>query len=139
MEEKYDPMECKGRLDCIFVQNAPPYSSPSGSSVDSRGKYKDVEGCIHKVSEVKVPSSGSRYFDFKVQERDESRRVVCFVADNWHEVKEKENSKSAVRLTSLSPQKRKYEPDTTEYRFNNYSKVMATKNLSLPWNDISGT
>jgi len=98
-----------------------------------------VEGYIHKVSEVKVPSSGSRYFDFKVQERDESRRVVCFVADKWHEVKEKENSKSAVRLTSLSPQKRKYEPDTTEYRFNNYSKVMATNNLSFPWNDISGT
>lgn len=40
-------------------------SLPSGSSVDSRGKYKDVEGYIHKVSEVKVPSSGSRYFDFK--------------------------------------------------------------------------
>ena len=27
MEEKYDPMECKGRLDCIFVQNAPPYTT----------------------------------------------------------------------------------------------------------------
>ena len=107
-------------------------SSPSGSSIDSRGKYKDVEGYIHKVSEVKVPSSGSRYFDFKVQERDESRRVVCFVADKWHKVKEKENSKSAVRLASLSPQKRKYEPDTMEYRSNNYSKVMGTKNLSFP-------
>ena len=28
MEEKYDPMACKGRLDCIFVQNAPPYVKP---------------------------------------------------------------------------------------------------------------
>ena len=25
MEERYDPMECKSQLDCIFVQNAPPY------------------------------------------------------------------------------------------------------------------
>ena len=24
MEWNYDPMECKWRLDCIFVQNAPP-------------------------------------------------------------------------------------------------------------------
>ena len=72
-----------------------------------------------------MPLSGSRYFDFKVQERDETRRVVSFIAGKWHEVKEKENSKSAVRLASLSPQKCKYEPDSTEYRFNNYSKVMA--------------
>ena len=27
MEHEYDPMECKSRLDCIFVQNAPPYCS----------------------------------------------------------------------------------------------------------------
>ena len=27
MEHGYDPMECKSRLDCIFVQNAPPYLS----------------------------------------------------------------------------------------------------------------
>ena len=27
MEHGYDPMECKSRLDCIFVQNAPPYPS----------------------------------------------------------------------------------------------------------------
>ena len=25
MEHGYDPMECKSQLDCIFVQNAPPY------------------------------------------------------------------------------------------------------------------
>ena len=25
MEHGYDPMECKSWLDCIFVQNAPPY------------------------------------------------------------------------------------------------------------------
>lgn len=111
-------------------------SSPSGSS--STSKYKDIEGYIHKVSPIKVPSSGSRYFDFKVQERDESRRVVCFIPDKLDEVKEKQDSKAAVRLLSLSPQKRKYEPDSTEYRFNNYSKVIATKNLSFPWKDISG-
>ena len=27
MEHGYDPMECKSRLDYIFVQNAPPYKS----------------------------------------------------------------------------------------------------------------
>ena len=27
MEHGYDPMECKWRLDCIFVQNAPPYKT----------------------------------------------------------------------------------------------------------------
>ena len=27
MEHGYDPMECKSRLDCIFVQNAPPHPS----------------------------------------------------------------------------------------------------------------
>lgn len=53
-------------------------------------------------------------------------------------MKKKENSKSAVHLTSVSPQKRKYEPDTTEYRLNNYFKVMVTKNLSFPWNNITG-
>lgn len=53
-------------------------------------------------------------------------------------MKKKENSKSAVHLTSVSPQKRKYEPDTTEYRLNNYSKVMVTKNLSFLWNNITG-
>ena len=26
-EHRYDPMECKWRIDCIFVQNAPPYIS----------------------------------------------------------------------------------------------------------------
>ena len=25
MEHGYDPVECKSQLDCIFVQNAPPY------------------------------------------------------------------------------------------------------------------
>ena len=82
-------------------------SSPSGFSVDSRGKYKDMEGYIHKVSDVKVPPLGLRYFDFKVQERDECRRVVCFFADKWQEVKEKENSKAAVsKAASLSPRLR---------------------------------
>ena len=45
--------------------------SPSGSSADLRGKY--VDGHIHKVFEVKVPSSGSRYFDskYKTEIKDE--------------------------------------------------------------------
>ena len=38
---------------------------------------------------------------------------------------------------NVSPQKRKYVPDTTEYRFNNYSKITVVKNLAFPWKDIS--
>lgn len=46
--------------------------SPSGSSADSRGKY--VDGYIHKVFEVKVPTSESRYFDskYKTEMTDEA-------------------------------------------------------------------
>ena len=111
----------------------------SGSSGNKKDiKVNDVEGYIHEVSEVKIPAWGSRYFDFKIQEREENRRVVCFSPDKRDGMKEKEISKSPVRLLSLSPQKRKYEPDSTEYKYTNYSKVMVTKNLAFPWKGIPG-
>ena len=53
-------------------------------------------------------------------------------------VKGKQDLKAGAHLLSLSPPKLKYEPESTEYRFNSYSKVIATKNLSFPWKDISG-
>ena len=42
MEHEYDPMECKSRLDCIFVQNAPPYPFfyPSNTKEYQISKFK---------------------------------------------------------------------------------------------------
>ena len=39
MEHGYDPMECKLRLDCIFVQNAPPYNCPA----DNCAQNEDIQ------------------------------------------------------------------------------------------------
>ena len=38
MEHGYNPMECKSRLDCIFVQNAPPYSIYLSSHLSTRAR-----------------------------------------------------------------------------------------------------
>ena len=40
--------------------------------------YNNVDGYVHKVSELKNPLSAHRYFDFKVQRVDEQNRVVWF-------------------------------------------------------------
>jgi hypothetical protein len=100
-------------------------------------KLANVDGYIHAVSEVKSSPSGVRYFDFKIQERDEKRRAVCFSPDKRDAIKEKEECKSPVRLLNVSPQKRKFEPDSTEYKLTNQSKIMVTKNLTFPWADMS--
>lgn len=42
-----------------------------------------------------------------------------------------------MKLLNVSPQKRKFDPNTQEYRFNNYSKVVATQRVPFPWKDIS--
>ena len=59
--------------------------------------------------------------------------MICFSADKRDAIKEKESCKSPVRLLSVSPQKRKYDPDQTKYKFTNCSKVLVTKNLAFPW------
>jgi len=51
-----------------------------------------------KVSEVKIPARGSRYFNFTLQERDEKHRVVCFHPDKRDDLKQKEESKLPVRI-----------------------------------------
>jgi hypothetical protein len=99
-------------------------------------KLENVDGYIHAVSGVKNSPSGVRYFDFKIQERDEKRRAVCFSPDKRDAIKEKEECKSPVRLLNVSPQKRKFEPDATEYKLTHQSKVVVTKNLSFPWADL---
>ena len=44
MEPGYDPMECKSRLDCIFVQNAPPYRRLCGGVGEN--PIMKGQGCI---------------------------------------------------------------------------------------------
>ena len=62
--------------------------------------------------------------------------MCCFSPNQRDDIKEKELNKSHVRLMNVSLQKRKYVPDTTEYRFNNYSKITVVKNLAFPWKDV---
>ena len=99
---------------------------------------KDVEGYVHNVSDVKLPASGYRYFDFRMQERDTDKRVVCFSPEKQTMLKEKERSKEPITLMNVSPQKRKFQPGVTDYKMNNKSKVFVKKNLSFPWKDIGG-
>ena len=97
-------------------------------------KLTNVDGYIHAVYEVKSSASGVHYFDFKIQERDEKRQAICFSPEKRDAIKEE--CKSPVQLLNVSPQKRKFEPDSTEYKLTNQSKVMVTKNLMFPWADL---
>ena len=108
----------------------------AGKSGKSTGAMQDVEGYIHNVSPIKTPASGNRYFDFKIQERIDTTRVVCFHPDKQETLKQKEAAKSPVRIVSVSPQKRKYEPDTVEYKMGNKSKVINTTNMPFPWAEV---
>lgn len=108
------------------------------SQRSAKPQVKDIEGYVHEVSELKIPRSGTanRYFDFTIQENERTRRVCCFSPNQRDDIKEKELNKSPIRLMNVSPQKRKYVPDTTEYPFNNYSKITVFKNLAFPWKDV---
>ena len=46
MEHGYDPMECKSRLDCIFVQNAPPYIVAMFFEIGPIGRFFGTD-CLH--------------------------------------------------------------------------------------------
>ena len=72
-----------------------------------KNAFKDVQGYIHGVSDVKTPANpnSTRYFDFILQEGDEERQVVCFSANKHDEVKQQEKSKLPVHLSNMSPQK----------------------------------
>ena len=97
----------------------------------------ELEGYVHQVSEIKTPSSGTRYFDFNIQQQDVRKRVVCFSSQKRDDLKHKQESKTLVKLLNVSPHKRKFDPNTQEYRLNNYSKVVATQRVPFPWKDIS--
>ena len=100
---------------------------------NSKAVCKDVEGYIHEVSSVKTPASGHRYFDFVVQERHDSRRVVCSSPEKRENVKKKESGKTPVRLLNVSPQKRRFHPYGTEYKMGVKSKVVETTNIAFAW------
>ena len=80
---------------------------------------EDVEGYIYEVSEVKTPSSGNRYFDFKIQARDVNRRIVCFSPDKRQDIKENEEKKSPVKIYNVLPKRHKFDPENIEYIMNN--------------------
>ncbi len=90
------------------------------------------------MSDVKTPASVSRYFDFEIQEEAETRRVVCVSPEKYDVIKEKQHSKSPTHTVSVSPQKRKYHPDSTEYKMKNYLKVLVARNLAFPWIEMPG-
>ena len=106
----------------------------AGQRSNSTGMKKDVEGYIHGVSEIKTPATENRYFDFKIQEREEIVRVVCFSPEKQKEIKDNETSKLPVKVLNVTSKKCKYEPDSVEYTMNNRSKVIQQKNMTFPWN-----
>ena len=107
-------------------------NSPAKSS--SSSPYKNVQGYIHAVSEIRTPANpnSSRYFEFTVQENDEKTRVVCFNTENKVELKRREQHKLPTCLTSISPQKKRYS-DGVEYKMNKYSRIEPAKNLEFQW------
>ncbi len=50
----------------------------------------------------------------------------------------KQENKDPVTLVNISPQKRKFQPDITQYSMSNYSRIIVRKNLSFPWRNIVG-
>ena len=111
-------------------------SSNASSSWEKPNSRKDVKGFIHDVSAVD-DRSGSRFFSFKLQERDECRRVVCFQTEKREDIQQKAEMKSPVRILQLSPQKRRFRPDVLEYKLEKFSKVEVKPNMSFPWKDQS--
>jgi ssDNA-binding replication factor A large subunit len=108
-------------------------SSSNASASGSKCANAEVDGYIHNVSDIRVAKSGTRYFDFSVQENERQMRVVCFSPEKRSTLKEREQSRSPVTLANVSPQKRKYDPESTEYTMSKYSRVINKKNLSFPW------
>ena len=63
----------------------------------------------------------------------EQRRVVCFSPEKRSALVNKPRLKSLVTLANVSPQKRKFQPDKTEYLMGKFSRVLPAKNLAFPW------
>ncbi len=84
----------------------------------------------------RVHHQGSVILILKSRRGTKKRRAICFSPEKREAIKEKEECKSPVRLLNVSPQKRKFEPDSTEYKLTNQSKIKVTKNLTFPWADL---
>ena len=112
-------------------------SRMSSSGSPTKRKYKVIEGYIHAVSEIENPSSGNRYFDFKIQEKEDVSRVLCFSPDKQKRLKDQEKSKTPVQSFTVSPQKSRFQPDVEEYKLYNFSQLQEAKNLSFRWKDVN--
>ena len=103
-------------------------SSKRSQSSSSNQVKVNVDGYVQDMTfcELKIPQTGnraSRYFDFKVQEREEIKRVICF-SPNKRPIEGERKCKNSSDTHELSPQKRKYQLDQTEYKMNQYSNIV---------------
>lgn len=90
-----------------------------------------VDGYVHNVSDIHTGSmTGTHYIDFSIQENEPQMRVVCFSPEKRQTLIDREKpTKSSVRLMSVSPKKRKYNPESNENIMNKYSKVINQERL----------
>ena len=109
-------------------------SFSSDKFLPKKNSFKDVQGYIHGVSDVKTPANpnSTRYFHFILQEGDEERRVVCFNANKHDEVKQQEKSQIPVHLSNISPQRRRH-GEGIEYKTSKLSRLSPGKNLPFQW------
>ena len=75
-------------------------SSLQGSSTKELQETKELEGYIHCLSPVKdTMNKQAKFFDFKVQLKEEIVRGVCFSPEK----KEKPRTVSKVQITDKNP------------------------------------
>lgn len=79
---------------------------------------------------MKISSAGSIYFYFKLQAREEIEEWYVYRSEQEKHAK-RGVVKTAIRLVCLSLQNGRYELETTEHKFHNYSKVVESTNLPL--------
>ena len=66
------------------------------------------------------------FFDFMIQGSLDKKRVMCFSPSKRESIKEKQIAKTPVRILNVSPQKRKFQSDSIEYKMSGKSKVVNT-------------
>jgi hypothetical protein len=60
---------------------------------------------------------------------------MCFTPDKCESIKEEETSKTPVGILNVSPQKRKFQPNSFQYKIGGRSKVVTTKNIPFVWEE----
>ena len=69
----------------------------SDAPANSSTATVELKGYVHQVSEIKTPSSGTRYFEFNIQQQNVRKRVVCFSPQRRDDLKHKQESKTPQR------------------------------------------